>query len=429
MKFISKKSIQICVLLMVSGNVLVSAQVPEVLNLSIVQSANPELKKALEYVLKHDSAVDFYKQSIAKQDAKVLATNKIPNTELSLNYTPLPMQKALNQTLSFKAMQKLPWPGSISKNIDAEEEIVNEKKWLTLNLINDRMFVFAKKWLSTWGFKQQIDLITIQIKLIDRLEMDAQKKLETSSDQSQLINLEIEKETLLIKKKQFESSFKSSLSELNAFGLSDFEYNFPDTLRLTSQPDVSSIFENHPLIYAAESRKNAGKLKKIAAQKEGMPILSVGAEYMWIDEAMTITIPQMQMQSAFSVMAVIGIPTFRKQYSGKVKEAVETTKEAEFEEFKIKEELKSKWKKLQIDLKLRIDELELYQTTLPKKINQLILLEKERLKNGNPGIERWIQAENKRLTYAIMAINALVVAKQTEMELNWLNPLQVTEIN
>ncbi len=101
-------------------SVRVNAQVVEHKHLNVYQQAGQEVQSLLNRLLEEDPLLAQMKSGIEMRKSKLESKDVLPNPELGINWSPVPMQKALNQTVAVRAMQPFPWPGTIRSSVEIE---------------------------------------------------------------------------------------------------------------------------------------------------------------------------------------------------------------------------------------------------------------------------------------------------------------------
>lgn len=388
---------------------------------AVFSQAEPELQELLSKLILQDPNLKQVHSTTLKQEAKSLATNSLAQPELGINWSPIPMQKSLNHTLAFRAMQQFPWPGTIRSSVDAQNALSEQNKWLELAKQTDRMLIFRKTWYDSFSLKKQLEFVEEQKQWLETQFSDLQTKLTTSRSQSELIELEIEQLNLEQKKIELTDKLASSFAVLSSFMGEISAWEIPDTLIIKNleKIDFSNI---HPVLLATESKKKSGMFEQKLAHNEGMPMIGLGAEYMLIDEAIKPMTPEMQMQSAFTIMATISLPVYRNKISARQNEAKAMEKEAQFEAESIQNELKSMFETLQNQIHSKRKELELYGKLLPEKWNQMRIFELEKWRNGSGSFSELIRIEQKLIELKQLQVATLVEIKKLNAELDWVQP-------
>ncbi len=252
-----------------------------------------------------------------------------------------------------------------------------------------------------------------QLGWIESLKRELQTRLMLENVRKSVLELEIEEQTLLQKKEEWQQLKRSNEFEIRTY----FANSIPLPDSIFVKTEIHSFSENNPLLESARIKEKLGDNRKKLADLEGKPMIALGAEYMWIQEAMPIMAPEMQMQPAFTVMASINLPVYRKKYKGMKAEAHQAGKMAEFEYEVIKEKLYSRYQVLTEQKKLKEKELKLAESIIPDKLREMSNLEREKWEIGGGNLVSWIQIERRLLEQESIAITTRIALKKINIEL------------
>ena len=424
-----RKSIRLLFVLMIALCIsqVSKAQIPNAKQTQVFQLAEQGIQADLERLLQLNPQLKQRKSASEMQRAFEKSIDVLPNPELGINWSPTPMQKSLNQTFAVRAMQMMPWPGTIEANVNAQHALTEQKEWMELASQLERLTTFRKTWYDGYAISKQLKWLEAQLKWIDTQQEDLQTKLTTGKSQSATIELEIERIQLVQKQFDLKKKLESNASLLDSYFGEKTVWEFPDTL-MYSSANYTSFQLEHPLLSASSAKQKSSTYKHIAAKKEGLPMIGLGAEYMLIDEALKPVAPEMQMQSAFTVMATITLPVYRSKYNSMQAGAKSAEKEAQYEVQGIQQELEAEFNRLLNEQQIKEQELTLYGTTLPQKWNQLEEIALEKWQSGTGSFAEIIRIKRSKIELMQRYTSILTELKKNEADLNWLQPFAKTQI-
>lgn len=411
----TQKLVAISILLTWSS--LLFGQVPEIKDLAIYRFAPKEISSLLDELVANDPFIDETVMLIKKQESQIHVKNRLPNPEIGINYSPIPMQKSLNQTVAIRGMQRIAWPGEIKNSVEAEKMSLIELEWNTIQKINERFLSASLIWINLWELQQQEQLLVSHQKFVDTKMSDEKTRLMHQENQVRLIELEMESIELANDLSKLSTKKREEEAKLSEFGISLKRNNFPTSF-IFVQSDSSLLNENViPQIQSLQMKENALNFIEKTKRRNGLPMISLGAEYMFIDEAMRSSLPEMQMQSSLILMANVSLPLFRKQYTGAVNEVNHSKKAIQFEKERMMRKIESQFSLL-IEKKNQLNnDLKIYEYELPNRVDQLLRLEEQRLVNSEANFTNWIMLQRKKINLKQKVISIKRELYQTELQL------------
>ncbi|KYG77252.1 transporter [Roseivirga spongicola] len=262
---------------------------------------------------------------------KIPQVNSLPDPTLSFGYFISPVETRVGpQRARLSFNQMFPWFGTLKAsgdvaalNADAQyQSFLDERnklyykvaaafyplyelnRWLELERENAEILESYKR-IATTKFKNT------EGSLVDALRVDLMLK----DSQTNIEILEEKKLPLL-------SLFNQLLNR------DEFEpVETPDSLLIPDDPEVypkDSVYKNNPVIQELEYKINASKAQEILAEKQGLPKLGLGLDYMIVgtrDDLASGTSIADDGQDALMPMVSFSIPLYRGKYRAAKKEA------------------------------------------------------------------------------------------------------------
>ena len=126
-----------------------------------------------------------------------------------------------------------------------------------------------------------------------------------------------------------------------------------------------SLASNHPLLNALELKIKAGEASEQAAQKQGLPNLGIGLDYIMVgdrtDLAPGASAPPDNGKDAIMPMVTVSLPIFRSKYKAAVKEAQLMQESYSFQKAEIVNSLKSEYEMAIYDIRQKTEMISLFE--------------------------------------------------------------------
>ncbi|MEQ9305102.1 MAG: TolC family protein [Marinoscillum sp.] len=256
---------------------------------------------------------------------RIPQANSLQDPTFSFGYFISPVETRVGpQRARFSLTQMFPWFGTLKASGDVATLNAEAQYQVFLDARNKLYYQVAAAYYPLYELDKWIVLESENAEILESYKTIATTRFE--NDQGTLVdvlrvdimlkdaltNLEI----LRKKKQPLETSFNKLLNREEGE-----EIVVTDSLMVT---DLSikrdSLLANNPVLDELEIRLEASKKQEVLAEKQGLPKLGVGLDYVIVSERTDMSVPD-NGQNALMPMVTVGIPIFRGKYKSARKEA------------------------------------------------------------------------------------------------------------
>lgn len=270
---------------------------------------NPEIKQFdLEY-------------QIASE--KINEANSLPNTDFSIGVMAVgPEMDMPMERFRVSVMQMLPWFGTLSARQNYEASVA-DAQFVDITIAKRKLaLAVAQKYYELYGVNAKNKVIDDNILLLKSYEQLALNALESNrASMVDVLRLQMrqnellqEKELLLQQKNSIQSAINGMLNRPH-----DQVITVVSTLEMP-QGDLYYAFEDlklNPELEKYDKLSGAVELLETWNQKEGLPMLGVGIEYINQESHAMIT---SSFKDMVMPMVTLSIPIFNKKYSSQTRQ-------------------------------------------------------------------------------------------------------------
>ncbi len=274
---------------------------------------------------------------------KINESGSLPNTNFSGGYfIQEPETRVGAQKARLSASQSLPWFGTLSaKKESAHFNAKAEQNGI--DLVQRQLFLEVKKeYYQLYELYAKQAVYTENIEILDTYESIALNDLEHNrSSMVEVLKIKIERNKIQNdldnNRLEFEASRRSFNILLNRD--EEMDINIPVSLEFG---DIGLLNKNdiaqNPKLIQYDNMQSALLNLEIAAKKEGMPVIGVGLDYVFVDEREVANLID-NGKDIIMPMVSVSVPLFSNRFSSKQKQlrldqkAIESTKESTFSRF------------------------------------------------------------------------------------------------
>jgi len=356
---------------------------------------------------------------------KVPQVNGLPDPTFSFGYFISPVETRVGpQQAKLSLTQMFPWFGTLKAQgiaaalmaeakfqsfIDARNKLYLQvasayyplyelKNWIRIEQDNIKILE-SYKTIANQNFKNgkgtMVDVLRVDIMLNDaqtNLEILQQKNKPLITTFNILLNRP-ENETVLIN------------DSLSAEILSD---NFRK----------DSLITTNPKLMALDLKFQASKAVELAAQKQGLPKLGIGVDYVIVGKRTDMAIPD-NGKDILMPMVSVSIPIFRRKYNASVKEAQLMQESYTHQKQEVTNMLISEYEMVWFQVQQQLQLLSLYEQQIETSQQSLNLLFTS---YGNSGkeFEEVLRMQQQLLKYRKMSATALAQYQIAVEKINYL---------
>jgi outer membrane protein TolC len=274
---------------------------------------------------------------------KVNEVGSLPNTTFSGGYfVQEPETRVGPQVARLSASQSLPWFGTLSaKKESAQFSAKAEQNGI--DLYQRQLFLEVKKqYYRLYELYSREHIYSESLEILDTYERIALNDLEQNrSTMVDVLKIKIEKNKISneLQNNQLDieaasRSFNLLLNRDDGTGI-----NIPTELELEDLGalDKDAIYQN-PKLIQYDNIRSALVNSEVAARKEGMPVIGIGLDYVFVDERDVVDLVD-NGKDIIMPMVSVSVPIFSNRSNSRQKQlqleqkAVESTKENTFNQF------------------------------------------------------------------------------------------------
>lgn len=179
-----------------------------------------------------------------------------------------------------------------------------------------------------------------------------------------------------------------------------------------------SLLSIHPKIKALDLKLQSSEAEELVAQKQGLPKLGVGIDYLMVGERTDISLSE-NGKDVFMPMVSVSIPIFRSKYNASVKEAQLMQESFTYQKQEVANTLISEYEMVWFQVQQQLHLLSLYEQQMQTTQQSLNLLFTS---YGNSGkeFEEVLRMQQQLLKYRKMRAVALTQYQIAVAEINYL---------
>jgi outer membrane protein TolC len=314
-----------------------------------------------------------------------IAMEKIPQVSslqdplFSFGYFISPVETRVGpQRAKFSLTQMFPWFGTLKARGDAAALMAEAKFQAFIDARNNLLYRVAAAYYPLYELEKVISIEMENIRILESYQAIARSKFR--NDESPMVDvlrveilLEDARTNLEILQKKREPLLTTFNKLLNRE--SDMIVTIADSTAIDPLPEnyrKDSMLTAHPALRSLELKMKASEAAEIAAQKQGLPKIGAGLDYVIVGEGPLA--PADNGKDVLMPMVSVSIPIFRDKYKSAVREA-----ELNQEKFALQREetanaLESGYEMALFEFEKQLDLLALYHKQVETSEQSLNLL-------------------------------------------------------
>lgn len=356
----------------------------------------------------------------------------LPDPELSLGFYPRPMEHiGGKQVMTFQLMQMLPWWGTLRAGREAKEWRAKAAYERLRQSGLGLAFQVRRQWYELWAVQERIKSLAENISLLKGIRQVALYEYKSAtrmkgarlSDQmrldAELARLEEQKTSLESQRELQRRQFNLLLHREETAVV-----HLPDNIRLQKLRETpwDEILRRSPQLSQTLAESNVYKAEAERAQRQGMPMIGVGVEYMLNKKrdahAMGV-MPEMNGMDMWMPMVKISLPIYRRKTTSAMRAAHLMRVSAEAAYSRQVDELRARY----LSIAQREDDvlrkIALYKEQIHLLESTLELMKTE-YANGQTTLTDILQTSRELLDYALKkqeayALHAAIAAEMEQL--------------
>lgn len=344
---------------------------------------------------------------------KVPQVSTLPDPTFSLGYFISPVETRVGpQQAKFSLTQMFPWFGTLKAQGNVAALMAEAKFQNFIDARNRLYFQVASAYYPLYELKDFVRIEQENISILESYKAIVNQKFKNGTG----IMVDVLRVDIMLKDAQTNLSIlrdkeKPLLTTLNK--LLNRSENEPvqisDTLKsviLLDNYRKDSLIVANPKLKALDLKLQASQAAEIVAQKQGLPKLGIGLDYVLVGERTDISMPD-NGKNVLMPMVSISIPIFRAKYNASVKEAQLLQESYTLQKQEVTNTLFSEYEVVLFQVQQQLQLISLYQQQIQTSQQSLNLLFTS---YGNSGkeFEEALRMQQQLLKYQKMSATALV---------------------
>lgn len=258
---------------------------------------------------------------------KVAQVSTLPDPTFSFGYFISPVETRVGpQRARFSLTQMFPWFGTLKAQGDAAALLAEAKYQSFLDARNQLFYKVAAAYYPLYELKQWKKIERENINILESYKNIANSKFKNGTApmvdvlrvdimlKDAATNLSI----LNKKEKPLRTTFNKLLNRDENQGIAISDSLPAEAIPANFRKD--SLLANNPMLDALDLKIKASEASELAAQKQGLPKVGVGLDYVVVGERTDMALSD-NGKDVLMPMVSVSIPLFRKKYDAAEKEA------------------------------------------------------------------------------------------------------------
>lgn len=343
---------------------------------------------------------------------KVPQVSTLPDPTFSFGYFISPVETRVGpQKARFSLTQMFPWFGTLKAQGNIATLMAEAKFQSFIDARNKLYFRVASAYYPLYELKKWVRIEQENINILESYKNIANQKFKNGTGSMvDVLRVDImlkEAQTNLSilrdKEKPLMTSFNKLLNrpENEMVQINDSL----STEILSDNFRKDSLIASNPALKALDLKIQASKTSELAIQKQGLPKLGVGLDYVVVGERTDVSMPD-NGKDAFMPMVTVSIPIFRGKYNASLKEARFMQESYTYQKQEVANALISEYEMIWFQVQQQLQLLSLYEQQKETSQQSLNLLFTT---YGNSGKEfdEVLRMQQQLLKYQKMIATAL----------------------
>ncbi|HSH20378.1 MAG TPA: TolC family protein [Draconibacterium sp.] len=356
---------------------------------------------------------------------KVPQVSTLPDPTFSFGYFISPVETRVGpQRARFSLTQMFPWFGTLKAQGDVAALMAEAKYQSFLDARNQLFYQVAAAYYPLYELNQWKKIEQENIDILESYKNIANSKFKSgTAPMVDVLRVDImlkdattSLSILNEKEKTLRTTFNKLLNRDENEGIAIKDSLPAETLPANFQKD--SLLLNNPMLNALDLKFKASEAGERAAQRQGLPKLGVGLDYVVVGERTDMALSD-NGKDVLMPMVSMSIPLFRKKYDAAEKEAQLMQESYAFQKTEMENSLTSSYEMAWFQIQQQMQLLSLYEQQIQTSQHSLNLLFTS---YGNSGkeFEEVLRMQQQLLKYEKMKATAEVQYQTALAKLNYL---------
>ena len=355
---------------------------------------------------------------------KISQFGSLQDPNLSFGYFVSPVETRVGpQQARFSLTQMFPWFGTLRAQEDVASLMAEAKYQEFLDAKNQLYNQLAAVYYPLLETHELIAIEEENLRILETYYSLATSKLENGQGsladalrvdimiQASKTNVEV----LKMKIKGSNSWFNSLLAKSH-----DSPVEISEKLEISAADRMISPDSIHtnPLLESVDLKIQASEASVLVAQKQGMPKLGAGVDYVLVGERTDVVMAD-NGKNVLMPMITMSLPIFRAKYKGAQKEAELMQESYKLEKEELSNKLYGSYYRYSSDMQIQEDLISLYDKQVVTSEQTLELLYNG-YSNSGRDFEEVLRVQQQLLEFQKMKLKAMVTYKTSLAQINYL---------
>jgi outer membrane protein TolC len=356
---------------------------------------------------------------------KVPQVSTLPDPTFSFGYFISPVETRVGpQRAKFSLTQMFPWFGTLKAQGDAAALLAEAKYQSFLDARNQLFYQVAAAYYPLYELNQWKKIEQKNIDILESYKNIANSKFKNgTAPMVDVLRVDImlkdattSLSILNEKEKTLRTTFNKLLNRDENEGIAINDSLPAEAIPVNFRKD--SLLANNPMLDALDLKIKASEAGELAAQKQGLPKVGVGLDYVVVGERTDMALTD-NGKDVLMPMVSVSIPLFRKKYDAAEKEAQLMQESFALQKAEMENSLTSGYEMARFQIQQQKQLLSLYQQQIQTSQQSLNLLFSS---YGNSGkeFEEVLRMQQQLLKYKKMKATAEVQYQTALAKLNYL---------
>lgn len=355
---------------------------------------------------------------------RVQQVGSLPDPNLSFGYFISPVETRIGpQRARFSLSQMFPWFGTLSAQEDVATLLAEAKYQEFLDAKNTLFRQVSEAYFPLQEMYEMIQIEKENGKILELYKKVATSKFENGEGSlADALRVDIMMQASETQIQVLENQIKAQSAWFNSMIARepDEKVEIEQNQSFASEVSVSALdsIENNPLLNSLDLKIQASKASELVAQKQGMPKLGAGLDYVLVGEHEDMMV-QDNGKNAFMPMVTLSLPIFRGKYKGAQKEAQLMQEAYSLEKEEISNKFYGSYYRFLTEMNIQEDLIDLYQNQA-KTTKQTLELVYSAYGNSGKDFEEVLRVQQQLLEFERQEVKAKKAYKIARVQLDYL---------
>lgn len=355
---------------------------------------------------------------------RIQQVGALPDPNLSFGYFISPVETRVGpQRARFSLSQMFPWFGTLRAQEDVASLLAEAKYQEFLDAKNTLFRQVSEAYFPLQEMHEMIQIEKENGKILELYKKIATSKFENDEGSlADALRVDIMMQASDSQIQVLENQIKAQAAWFNSLLAREPDEMVEIEVNQSFANDVSisalDSIENNPLLNSLDLKIQASAASELVAQKQGMPKLGAGLDYVLVGEREDMIV-QDNGKNAFMPMVTLSLPIFRGKYKGAQKEAQIMQEAYTLEKEEVSNKLYGSYYRFLTEMNIQEDLIDLYQNQA-KTTKQTLELVYSAYGNSGKDFDEVLRIQQQLLEFERQEVKAKKAYKIARVQLDYL---------